>query len=743
MKSLITTLVLTLFGVVSIAQSIRGVVLETNEKGDLTPIFGANVYWKGTSEGAVTDTLGGFTLQANGSTSVLVISYIGYSNDTISVQTREDITVILKNPTKMDEVTVTAWKPSTYRDNLDPINTMQMDEGELFKAACCNLSESFETNPAVDVSFTDAVTGTKQIKLLGLEGRYTQILSESMPYIRGLAASQGLTFIPGPWVKSIQVTQGVGSVVNGFESMVGQINVELKKPDDEELLFLNGYVNATGRTELNFNYSQPVSKNLSTGFLLHGDIRRQKNDRNNDGFLDMPVGNQTGFVNRWKYDNQKGIVGQFGFKLLYDQKQGGQLDFEPEFDQGSTNSYGVGIDSRRFETWGKIGYVFPQKIYKSIGLQMSFTNHNHNSYFGIRNYDATQNFFYSNLIYQSIIGNSNHKFRTGMSLYSDRYDESVEAVNYARTEIVPGAFFEYTWTPTEDVTILAGLRGDYNSIYGFQITPRLHTRWSVDEETTVRATVGKGFRTANIFSENLSVFATSRQISAGTNTTGAYGLNQEMSWNTGLSLTRDFRLNYRYGSIALDYHYTWFTDQVILDLDSSPQQALFYNQPGESFAHSLQAQVEYEPVRRLNLRMAYRYFDVQTDYLVGRLAKPFTARNRAFLNAEFVTRDRNWSFDGTLQWIDKQRIPNTESNPEIYRRDEFSQSFFMLHAQVTRNIGKWSVYVGGENLLDFQQPNPIIASDDPFGQYFDSSLVWGPIFGRMVYAGFRFKLEKE
>lgn len=324
----------------------------------------------------------------------------------------------------------------------------------------------------------------------------------------------------------------------------------------------------------------------------------------------------------------------------------------------------------------------------------------------------------------------------------DHYDEALNTLDFYRTEHVPGAFFEYTYENLDNLTVIAGMRFDYNSLFGEIFTPRLHLRYNPWESTTVRLSGGRGTRTANIIAENTSVLASSRQILFDNiQTDKGYGFRQDQAWNFGANLTQEFRFNYRPGVINLDFYHTRFDNQVVLDLDRSPQQAVFAGLDGESFANSLQAQIDYEIVKRLDLRMAYRWLDVQVDYAAGQLRKPLIARNRAFLNLEYKTRN-NWSFDYTLQWTGEQRIPTTASNPEQYQLDSFSPDFITINAQVTKTFDNgWAVYVGGENLNNYQQENPILASSDPFSPYFDSSLVWGPIFGRMVYAGFRYKIN--
>ena len=722
---------------------IKGVVLESNKQGKFSPLAGASVIWLNTKMGVTTDSNGVFLIKHDGSNNNLVISYAGFKADTINVSDFNVVKIILGTNKQLSEVVVTSKQRSTYISSLNPIRTQVMTEKELFKAACCNLSESFETNPSVDVSYNDAVTGSKQIQLLGLSGNYTQLTVENLPGPRGIATPLGLNSIAGPWVESIQLTKGIGSVANGYESIAGQINVELKKPENSEKLFANVYINDFGKTDLNLNLATNIGKKWSTGLLLHDDFLTNKNiDFNKDGFRDQPTGNQFGLINRWKYDDGKGFQSQFGVKILNDQKTGGEVDYDPDSHKNTTSKYGLGINTERYEIFAKTGFVFAEKKYKSIGLQLSAINHQQDSYFGLTTYNAKQQNFYANLIYQSIINNTAHKFRTGLSFLYDKYNEDFNTNNYKRTEKVPGAFFEYTYTPNDKLSLITGIRADHNSLFGFFATPRLHVRYEPIKGTTIRLSAGRGQRTANIFAENTSVFVSSRQVNILTNETGkAYGLNAEVAWNKGISVDQKFKLFHRDGMLSVDFYRNDFDNQVVVDLEN-PSQVKFYNLKGKSYSNSLQAELTLEPVEKVELRLAYRYFDVKTNYSGQLLQRPLIAGNRAFANLAYAL--NTWKFDYTVNYNGKKRIPNTQGNPVAYQRAQYSPDFILMNAQISKTVGKkhpMDFYVGAENLTNYFQKDVIIAADQPFGNYFDASMVWGPVTGNMFYMGWRYKIR--
>ncbi len=644
------------------SHTIKGIVLEDDNKGKFKPLSGASVFWISTVKGVTTDSTGIFSIKHDGINTRLVVSYAGYKPDTITVTEIDELKIILAAKKELKEVTVTSKQRSTYINNFSPIRTQTMTGNELLKAACCNLSESFETNPSVDVSYNDAVTGSKQIQLLGLSGNYTQLTVENLPGPRGIATPLGLNSIAGPWIESIQLTKGVGSVANGYESIAGQINVELKKPENSERLLANIYVNDYGKTDLNLNLSKKISKKWSAVLLLHDDFFYNKQlDFNKDGFRDLPTGNTFSMVNRYKFDNSKGTLVQFGIKFLNDKRTGGNVNFDPASDKNTTNKYGLAINTERYEGFAKIGYVFPEKKYKSIGLQIAAINHRQGSYFGLTTYNAKQQTFYSNLIYQSIIKTTVHKFRTGLSFLYDKYNENFKIDNYKRTETVPGAFVEYTFTPNEKFSAVAGLRADHNSLFGFFVTPRLNIRYEPVKGTTIRASAGRGQRTANIFAENTSVFVSARQVNIiGAGAGKAYGLHPEVAWNKGISIDQKFKLFSNDALFGVDYFRNDFTNQVVVDVENG-RAVKFYNLQGTSYSNSFQAELSMEPVKKFDIRLAYRYFDVKTTYSGQLNERPLIAKNRAFANLAYAI--HGFKFDYTITYNGKKRLPEHYGKP--------------------------------------------------------------------------------
>lgn len=721
---------------------ISGKVTEMNEDSTETPLIGVNVYWAGTQYGATTDAEGNFTIGYTTESDRLVFSYVGYQSDTVIITDNRFISVILKHHREIDAATIVHRQRSLHISAIDPVKIEKIGEKELLKAACCNLSESFETNPSVDVTFTDAVTGTRQIQMLGLAGPYTQITRENMPDVRGLSAIYGLTYIPGPWISGIMLNKGTGSVVNGYESIAGQIDVQLREAEAMDRLYFNAYVNEDSRIEGNLMLKSHPVERLGTALFLHASNSTMRIDKNEDGFMDMPLTKQYIALNRWEFHDEKGTHLEFAMKGLYVDNTGGQTEFKPERDKGSQEIWGMHNLTKRFEGWAKAGKANPDKPWQSIGLQIAGVYHQQDAYFGLNTFDGLQRSFYANLIFQGILGNTAHKFRTGASYQYDYINEWLNHDEYSRNESVPGIFYEYTYSYLETFNAVAGIRADYHNSFGLFFTPRLHLRYAITPGSILRASVGRGQRTASVLSENIALLSSSRQIIfMGDEPSFPYGMKPETAWNFGLNFTRNFSIDYRQGTFTADLYHTRFTSQVIVDLDQSPQQALIYNLDGKSFSNSLQLQLDYELIKRLDIRLAYRFYDVRTTYSGTLRDKPLVSKHRSFVNAAYETRN-HWKFDATFNWQGTKRIPDTESNPAEFQLSSRSPGYSLVNAHISKTWReKFELYAGVENVFNFKQKHPIIASDEPFGPYFDSSLIWGPVFGRNIYMGLRLRIK--
>ncbi|MEO1253742.1 MAG: TonB-dependent receptor, partial [Bacteroidota bacterium] len=613
MKYIIYTITLFISMSSSLAQTVRGMVADMKHE----PLIGATVLELGTQNGVVTGVDGGFTLKLNSRESKLVISFTGFITDTISVDFSRMMHIMLNdNAEELDEVVIQA--SSTFMDNLESKHVEVITEAELTKAACCNLSESFETNASVDVSFTDALSGAKTIRMLGLEGSYVQINRENIPNVRGLSGKYGLSYVPGTWIQSIDVGKGAGSVVNGYESMTGQINVELKKPESSEKLYLNGYVNSFGRVELNANHARNINDKWSTALLFHTNYFNNEIDQNDDEFMDLPKSKQINVMNRYKYHSEK-LVSQIGWTLMRDEKAGGQLGYDFGDNFQTSSQYGFQNNTTRFEIFGKTGLLFQHKPYKGWGFIYSGSYLDIDGGFGRDNYEGTEKTLYGNVIFQNIIGNSFHSYKTGVSLLYDEFDEVYADSAFSRQEVVPGLYYEYTFSPGDRFTILAGTRTDFHNLYGTYFTPRLHSRYQISENTTVRAAIGRGYRTPNAIVENSNILLSSRQLIIEEDP------EPEVSWNMGGSLVTAINIQDKKLNLIADYFYTTFENQLIYDMDANSSQLRVYNLRGDSYAHSFQLEGNYQFSDRFSAKAAYKFYDVRATINDELRQVPFNA----------------------------------------------------------------------------------------------------------------------
>ncbi len=731
-KHFIFLLLLTLFSnfIFSANLMIKGFVKE--KENSSLPVVGANVVWSGTSIGTVTDKNGFFKLSLNNkpNTNDLVISFVGLKTDTISINDQTfDIVVLLERNLEIGEVVVAHRQGGTHISKLNPIQTQKVTSTELQKAACCNLSESFETNASVDVAFTDAVTGAQQIKLLGLSGIYIQTIAENMPSVRGLAAPYGLGYTPGPWMESIQISKGTSSVINGYEAIAGQINVEYKKPEGSEILHLNMYGNDALKTEANINASYKFNEKLSTMVLLHAENHSKNIDDGSDGFMDMPNVKQINFINRWNLVDKNGGHKQVGVKILSENRKSGQIDASKSI---PNDLYGININTTRYEVFAKNGIIF-NKPQTSLGIQLSGSYHNQEAEYGKNQYSGKQYNAYLNIIFQSFIANDMHNYSTGASFLGDVYNEKLQGQEYANNEYVPGLFFQYNFKYHDHFNLLLGVRTDYSSTYGIFVTPRAHAKWSPSTWLTLRGSAGKGYRNSMPLSENNYLLASSREIIIGSN------LRQEEAVNFGASISGHIPVGESTFNITVDYYRTNFLNQVVKDVDTDVHKVSFYNLAGESFSNSFQTEIIWEIFRGFTIDAALRLNDVKQT-INGELREtPLTSRYKGLLSLSYSTRMNKWQFDLTGQFNGGGRMPDPDPINPLWEK-EFNP-FNIFNAQITKNFKKWSFYAGVENILNFMMHTPVISAENPWSENFDGSMIWGPVHGRKIYVGLRFTLK--
>ena len=751
-----------------------GTVLD--DKGE--PLVGANVYWAGTSVGVATDIDGRFQLEPVKSTNLLVTSFMGFHNDTTEVTAHSELTIVLVSDLLLEEVDIVERKMAVLRSRISPLTTETLTGEALCMAACCNLSESFETSASVDVAYSDAATGAKQIRLLGLSGTYVQLLTENTPNIRGLAQSFGMEYIPGPWMDAIQVSKGTSSVLNGYEAIAGQINVEYLKPQTQDPIALNAMISTETHAEVNVTGGWDLNDKVSTGILFHAQNMSLELDHNHDGFLDMPKNTNVNLLNRW-YVKTGDYTGQFLVRGLYDRRQGG-LTKEAT---SALSPYKIDLNTWRVDGFMKNGYVFDADLGTSIGIITSASYHNQQNTYGSRQWNAAQTNAYLNAIFQTSFDDSatdlwddhHHNLSTGLSFNYDGYNEelllapnqSPLTYNLNRWEVTPGVFAEYTYTYKDKVTLLMGIREDYSTRYGFFTTPRMNLRYAPFEWWTLRGSVGLGYRSPNAIADNAAYLSSNRMYYF-----DADSLVQERSMNTGISTVFYIPMGKKELQISGEYYYTKFLDGVVADMDRSLQGITLYNMHdvdgAQYFSHNWQVEATMEILRGWTMTAAFRYTDVkQTSFnsAVGKYQlrdKPLQNKFKGIITTSYQTPLKTWQFDLTAQFNGPGRMPDGFAIPEgsnQYFTDEIGQIhhkwYPQLLGQVTKFFRTWSIYLGAENMTNFTQDNPIVGDRleakgerhvgfvNPYSSNYDASMIWAPIHGWKLYLGFRWALERE
>ncbi len=719
------------------ADVVKGIVIDENDDA----VVGANVRWAGTTVGTSTGEKGLFQLQTVESSRELVISYIGYLSDTVAVQsTAFPVRIQLKNEVVLNEVVVSHRGMSTISSRISTLQTQQITYDELCRAACCNLAESFETNPSVDVSYADAATGARQIRLLGLAGTYVQMLTENFPNFRGVAAPYGLDYVPGPWLESIYVSKGTSSVKNGYEAVAGQINAEFKKPRaNADVISVNVFAADNERFEVNADGTAILTPRLASTLLAHFSSEEKEFDMNDDGFLDMPLKRQFNLMNRWEYKKGK-YIAQFGARFLREDRTGGQTNHAVA---PPDSLYSIRLETTRVEGFSKNGWILRPEKNESVALILSGSYHQQQSAYGFRPYNVYETNLYGTLLYERDFTKM-HRISTGLSMNFDRFNENYildfgKSWDAPRTfqkteEIVTGAYAEYTFNKDDRFIVLAGLRADYSDRYDWFVTPRIHLKYNFTDWMHLRASAGKGFRTTHVLPENNFYMATGRKIDI------AKDLDMEEAWNYGANLSFYIPLFGKELMLNAEYYYTDFLHQVVSDVDSNPHEVSFYNLTRDSYSSNFQVEATYPFFKGFTITAAYRKTEVKTTYKGVLKEKPFTNDYKALVTASYYTHLRKWQFDATSQFNGGGRMPAPDPNHPLWN-DRFD-SFVILNAQITRFFRNWSVYIGGENLTDFVQEHPIISPDNPYGTDFDTSLVWGPLHGRKLYMGVRWNIPR-
>lgn len=632
--------------------------------------------------------------------------------------------------TDLEEFVITKRKPGNMSLN-GPETGFELNRAELFRAACCNLGESFTTNASVDVDYADPATGAKQIKLLGLSGSYVQMMTENLPAFRGAAMPYAFRYIPGPWMKSIRVSKGTASVKNGYEAITGQIDVEYLKPQDETGYHFNFFLDSELRGELNADANFHLEPGLNTEVMAHYEDRFRNHDGNHDGFADMPDVRQFNFQNRWNYFSDKYIF-HGGVSLVDEDSRAGQLHADHLSDP-----FLISLDTRRYEGYMKHAFILNKEHNSNIAVAGNLSMHTLNSGFGLKRYYVNEKNAYAQLMYETDF-TPRHNLSAGASINYDYLGQDLRAIHTTAPseriidrETVPGAYAQYTFKLDNKLTAMAGIRADYSTLWGWFVTPRCNVRYSPVEILTLKVSAGKGYRTVHPWAEYNYLLASGREMVV-------ENLNQEEAYNYGASADISLPCGIYTLKFSAEYFRTDFKQQAVVDYDSHPGQLLISNLHGKSYSNVFQIEAFWDTPFGISATAAYRLNDVKTTYGDKLMEKALTSRYKALLTVSYKTPLELWQFDATFVMNGGGRMPAPYSLPDgsMSWQKRFP-AFPSLNMQATRWFRHFSIYAGGENLTNFRQKNPVVDAANPWSATFDPTVIWGPVTGAMAYIGIR------
>jgi outer membrane receptor for ferrienterochelin and colicins len=722
------------------AQSITGRVLNKEK----LPLAGASVTWINGTKGVTTKQDGSFSIAKPAMGTQLLVSHSGYLPDTLLITNTDALLIVLKEKNKLEGVTVTAGKDGILQSNRSPIKMEVITSTELKKAACCDLAGCFETQSTVQPQTTNVITNAKELRILGLSGVYNQVLIDGFPMIQGLTFTYGISGIPGTLVDNIYISKGANSVLQGPESISGQINVETKKPNATEKLFVNIYMNSFLEKHVNLSTNFKVGKWHSL-LAFHTVQPANKTDRDKDDFLDLPLLTRYMVMNKWKIGKEKdwGWSSEIAVRFLNEKRTGGQTFFNPGQHKGSSTVYGNTVTLNQPEGWAKTSCRFNDE--HRVTLYTSGFHQEQQSWFGSLSYKAKQTNAFVNLQHEWT-GSDRHSLKTGASYRSLNLDEKIAFTDnvisrnydgqYNRTERIAGLFAENTTSFFKGkLTWIVGLRADHHNRFGWYVTPRTLIKYDPTSRLTIRANIGTGWRTVNFFSENIGLLASSRDI------VFTEMLKPERALNMGINITQKFERENISGFISADYYRTGFQNQVFPDYDTDPTKAFVQNFTGKSVSNGFQTDLFLKLYKRYEFKAGYNFLDVYRINNGQKETLPFNAKHKVLGTFSYRPVNNRLHADVNIHWFGKQRLPDTKSNPAIYRRPDHSKSYTTVNAQFTYVLKAFEFYTGCENIFNFRQSQPIISWQDPFSPYFDISSVWGPTRGREFYAGIRWKLK--
>ena len=656
------------------------------------------------------------------------------------------------------------------------LRTELISASGLQKMACCNLAESFENSASVTVGYSDAVTGARQIRLLGLSGTYTQMLDENRPVMRGITAPYGLSYVPGPWLESIQIAKGSPSVINGLESMTGQINLEHKKPTEEKPLFIQASMMSDTKADFNATSAWQLSPTIYTIVLGHVSGNFKTYDMNHDGFRDDPKMLQFNVANRWLYYTPELQV-RWGVKAVRDRRQGGMDGYDkdrirawavtepveetasvcepvvrnssPTAEVTSVNEslsgtpWGTDINNSLLNAYLKVGKPLREDGSSSIAAIADWSWQKSDSWFGASSYLASQQSGFVNLLYRNML-NDSHDFTVGLSGTFDHIDEDVAKLDYNLWNMAEGgnilspysgnadhffggAYGEYTFHAGDIFTSIVGVSADWYKGNGFKVAPRVTLKYSPAEWFVARANGGRGLRYADPVADNIGVMSTHSMLKG-----DCMERLLEDSWTFGGNVTfyMPFGVDPSKTYISFDYFRTQFSRQLMVDYEvpgadvNGGRDIWFFDSDGRrSYSDNWQVDFNVEPFDRFTVALTGRYTNARQENYNGALVeKPMLSCFKGVLNLQYKTNLSRWIFDftasvnGSARVYDFMKDLKGESGSLLYP-DGRTPVYPLLYAQITRRFRGFDIFAGVENITNFTQEYVLVGDRNAAGEW--------------------------
>ncbi|MDC1068873.1 carboxypeptidase-like regulatory domain-containing protein [Candidatus Kapabacteria bacterium] len=722
------------------SKMIHGNVYGFDSDGNKSELAGVQVWWLGTELGGISNDSGHFMFDLHPNSNTLVFQIKGYPNDTLVVDDKNKfIEHILKTYSSGKDVIVEAIEPNRIINSESIQNEEILTGRHLGKLACCNLSEAFESDPSVNVEYTDPVSGSKQIKLMGLHGKYSQIMIEKISFVRGLNIPFGLSYLPGPWIESISISKGAADVSTGFESTTGQINVELKKPNSEiSDGLINLFLDAGNRLELNSVFNKKIDDRVSMVSMFNINIIPNLNDLNNDGLIDRPATRSMNFSNKFKFEGNTAKA-QVGIRFLIDER-------ESEYITNSFNS-NFDISNTRGELFFKGGDLLGENYSVGITGSLSWQENNTNNLLGkIHNeFNLTNNSAQINLIVDRTLDGVNDNSKNVLSfgaslLYDDFSNEiisDIETVNKF-SYITPGIFVSYKNMSFKYIDFSLGLRADYNYLDQVFVTPRSHIKIKPLDNLDLRISGGRGLRYANALAENVFLFLYDENA----NYLSLVNFEQqamESAWNYGATLNYSFSLGLENISFSAEYFMTDFNNRVVIDQYRyggvySPVIYETSNAYSESYGVDLILPFTDFVEISTSGRIQNSFFENQNSKLIR---EPLSSIVKSVntVNYDIKSIDLSLRFTGTYFGQGKRTV--LRENSDTFQN---YNPFWIFGGQINKNFEKqgFEIYFGINNLTSYTIFEDSADSQAIAGNYFGTDL-WGPLMGRNIYIGINWK----